>query len=80
MLMVPGRQSMFHLDTGRALAHIRRDGEATRHLVIAERTAPQLVRANPFATETARGLLERAQRCAGGSELRGLCERLGVGE
>jgi transcriptional regulator with XRE-family HTH domain len=79
MLVVPGRQSMFHLDTGRALAHIRHDGEAVRHLVIAERIAPQLVRANPFAAETARGLLERAQRRAGRSELRGLCERLGVG-
>lgn len=75
MLPVPMRQVFFHLDTGRALTHIRRDGEAVRHLLTAERIAPQLVRANPLAAETARGLLERAKR---GSELRGLCERLGV--
>jgi len=77
-LAVPGRQAMFHLDTGRALAHIRRDGEAVRHLLTAERVAPQLVRSNPLAAETARGLLERSQRRASGSELRGLCERLSV--
>lgn len=77
-LPVPIRQVMFHLDTGRALAHIRRDGEAVRHLLTAERTAPQLVRANPLAAETARGLLDRARRHAGGAELRGLCERLAV--
>jgi hypothetical protein len=73
------RQVFFHLDTGRALAHVRRDREAIRHLLVAERVAPQLVRASPIAAETARGLLDRAQRRAGGSELRGLCERLGVG-
>jgi transcriptional regulator with XRE-family HTH domain len=78
-LPVPQRQAMFHLDTGRALAHVRRDGEAVRHLLTAERIAPQLVRANPLAAETSRNLLQRAQRRAGGSELRGLCERLGVG-
>jgi transcriptional regulator with XRE-family HTH domain len=78
-LPVPIRQVFFHLDTGRALAKVRREGEAVRHLLTAERIAPQLVRANPLAAETSRGLLERAQRRAGGSELRGLCERLGVG-
>lgn len=78
-LPVPVRQVFFHLDIGRAMAHLRRDGEAVRHLLTAERIAPQLVRANPLAAETSRALLERAKRRAGGSELRGLCERLGVG-
>ena len=76
-LPVPVRQVFFHLDTGRALAHTRRDREAVRHLLTAERVAPQLVRSNPLAAETARGLLERSRRQAG-SELRGLCERLSV--
>jgi transcriptional regulator with XRE-family HTH domain len=79
-LPVPIRRAFFHLDAGRALAHVRRDRDALRSLLAAERIAPQLVRGDPFAAETARGLLERAQRRAGGSELRGLCERLGVGE
>lgn len=79
-LAVPIRQVMFHLDTGRALTHIRRDEEAIRHLLTAECIAPQLVRANRLAAETARSLLERAQRRAGGSALQGLCERLNVAQ
>lgn len=78
LLGVPMRQASFYLDAGRALAHVRRDREAIRHLLTAERIAPQLVRPSPIAAETARNLLERAQRRAGGTELRGLCERLGV--
>jgi transcriptional regulator with XRE-family HTH domain len=79
LLNVPMRQVMFHLDTGRAFAHVHRDREAIRSLLTAERIGPQHVRSSPLAAETARGLLDRAQRRAGGSELRGLCERLGVG-
>jgi hypothetical protein len=72
------RQTMFYLDTGRALARIGKDQEAIRMLVTAERLGPQLIRNSPLAAETARALLERAHRNASGVELRGLCERLGV--
>jgi hypothetical protein len=68
------RQAMFYLDTSRALARVRRDREAVKYMVAAERAAPQLVHASPFAAETARGLRDRA----GGPQLRGLCERMGV--
>jgi transcriptional regulator with XRE-family HTH domain len=78
VLAVPIRRVMFHLDASRALAHVRRDREAIDHLITAEQTGPQVVRASPIAVEAARGLLERAQRRASGTELRGLCERLGV--
>jgi transcriptional regulator with XRE-family HTH domain len=72
------RQAAFYLDTARALAHVRKDSEALRMLLTAERLAPQRMRA-PLVRETARGLLERARRGTGWTELRGLCERLGVG-
>jgi transcriptional regulator with XRE-family HTH domain len=72
------KQTNFYLDMGRALARLGRDAEAVRMLVAAERMAPQRVRRNPLAAETTRQLLDRAQRNAGGSELRGLAERVGV--
>lgn len=72
------RQVAFHTDTARALAHLRRDREAVQHLLVAERAAPQYVHSSGLARETARALLDRAQRNAGGPELRGLCERVGV--
>jgi transcriptional regulator with XRE-family HTH domain len=68
------RKVMFYLDGARALGRVRRDADATRYLVTAERIAPQLVHASPLAAETARGLRDRA----GGSQLRGLCERMGM--
>ena len=74
----PSRQTSFYLDTGRALARLRQDAEAVRMLLTAERLAPQRVRSDPLVAETARALLERARRNAGGPELRGLCERVGV--
>ncbi|PZS28850.1 MAG: transcriptional regulator [Pseudonocardiales bacterium] len=78
VLAVPIRRVMFHLDASRALMHVRRDQEAIRHLLTAERAGPQVIRPSPIAAETARNLLDRARRRAGGTELRGLCERLGV--
>lgn len=72
------RQVSFSLDTGRALARLRRDEPATRMLLTAERLAPQRLRSDPLVTETVRGLLERSQRNAIGVELRGLCERIGM--
>ena len=78
VLPIGHRQVAFYLHSGRALARTRRDREAIRYLLTAERIAPQHVRSSPLAAETARGLLEHARRQAGGSELRGLCERLRV--
>lgn len=72
------RQVSFYVDTARALASLRQDREAIRFLLTAERMAPQRVRSAPLTQETARSLLERSKRAAGGTELRGLCERLGL--
>jgi transcriptional regulator with XRE-family HTH domain len=69
------RQVFFYADTARALARLR-DREAIRFLLIAERVAPQHVHTSALARETSRALLDRARRAAGGTELRGLCERL----
>lgn len=74
----PLRQSGFHASSARALARLRRHDEAVRHLLAAERIAPERVRASTTVRETARGLLETARRDAGGAALRGLCERLQV--
>lgn len=72
------KQAAYYMDTGRALAALGRDPEAIRMLVTAERLAPQRVRHNPLAVETARILLERVQRNAVGTELLGLVERVGA--
>jgi len=72
------KQAAYYMDTGRALAALGRDPEAIRMLVTAERLAPQRVRHNPLAVETARILLERVQRNAVGTELIGLVERVGA--
>jgi len=72
------RQAAFYLDTGRALAACRKDAEALRMLLAAERIAPQRLRLSPFAAETVRALLERSQRSAAGAQLRGLCSRMGI--
>src|SRR6266545_434851 len=75
-LPVVMRQAMFYLDSSRAFARVRRDKDAVRYMLTAERLAPQLVHASPLAAETARNLRDRA----GGSQLRGLCERMGVAD
>jgi transcriptional regulator with XRE-family HTH domain len=72
------RQTAFYSDTGRALARVGKDGEAVRMLLTAERLAPQRIRSSRLAQETTRMLLERAKRRAGGVELRGLGERMGL--
>lgn len=71
------RQAAYYLDTARALARVGKDHEALRLLLTAERIAPQRIR-HPLVIETTRGLLERARRGAGWTELRGLSRRLGV--
>ncbi len=72
------RQTAFYVDTARALSNIGKDSDALRMLLTAERLAPQRVRLSPIVIETARALLERIKRGKGLTELRGLCERLGV--
>jgi hypothetical protein len=76
---LPSRVITFHTDTARALARVGGQGAAAvRHLVTAERLGPQMVRSSAMARETARALLDRARRDAGGTRLRGFCERVGV--
>ncbi len=72
------RQVAYWTDTGRALARTRRDRDAIRMLLHAERLAPVRIHASPLVQETVRSLLERSKRAAGGVELRGLCERMGL--
>jgi transcriptional regulator with XRE-family HTH domain len=74
------RQVFYYADTARALARIGgRDREAIRYLLTAERIAPQHVRTAAELVEPIRVLLDRSRRQAGGSELRGLSERMQVG-
>jgi hypothetical protein len=78
-LEVSFRQVFFYADAARAYARLRgKEREAIRYLLIAERLAPQHVHTSALAQETIRALLERSQREAGGTELRGLCERMRV--
>jgi hypothetical protein len=73
------RQVFYYADTARALARLRgRDREAIRFLLTAERVAPQHIHTSALARETARALLDRSTRRAGGTELRGLAERLQI--
>jgi transcriptional regulator with XRE-family HTH domain len=74
------RQVFYYADAARAYARLRgRDREAIRFLLTAERLAPQHLHTSPLARETTRALLERSRRQAGGTELRGLGERLRIG-
>jgi len=74
------RQVFYYADTARALARIGgRDREAVRFLLTAERIAPQHVRTSADLGETIRLLLDRSRRQAGGTELRGLSERMQAG-
>jgi hypothetical protein len=74
----PARRADFYTDTSRALTRIGKNDEAVRMVLTAERIAPQRVRTSRLVQETTRTLLDRAQRRAGGAELRGLCERMGI--
>jgi transcriptional regulator with XRE-family HTH domain len=69
------RRVYFYMDLARGMAEVRRDRDAVRHLLAAERIGPQHTRSSTSARETARALLRRGVT---GSELRGLCERMGV--
>ena len=54
------------------------DAEAIQLFARAEKIAPQRTHANPFVREALAGMLDSAQRLAGGPQLRGLAQRLGV--
>jgi hypothetical protein len=70
------RQVFYFADTARAYAQLRgKDKEAVRYLLTAERIAPQHLHSSALAQETTRSLLEQSA----GAQLRGLCERMGVG-
>jgi transcriptional regulator with XRE-family HTH domain len=74
------RQVFYYADTARALARVGgHDREAIRLLLTAERLAPQHVHTSEDIWVTVRALLEGSHRRTGGSELRGLCERMRVG-
>ena len=73
------RQGMWWIDIGRGLAMERGNRDAAvRAFRKAEDLAPQITRANPWVREAVTGLLSRAQRDAGGRELRGLAYRIGI--
>lgn len=77
--IVKSRQSSFWTDIGRSLAHLRgQEQQAIRILRRAEELGAQRVRTNPFVRETIASMLRRAQRDAGGRELRGLAYRVGI--
>ena len=73
----PIRQVNLYTDLARALTDVRRDDEAVRMLMIAERVAPQHTRSSAAARETARSLLPKVRRA---SPVQGLCERMGVAD
>lgn len=81
LIDAPTRQASFYLDAARACARIgtrEADAAAIRMLTAAERLAPQRVRFNALAREALRVIVMRAKRSAINSQLRGLCERIGV--
>jgi len=71
------RTVYLYTDLARALTDVRRDEEAVRMLMTAERVAPQHIRSSAAARETARVLLRKAHRA---SVIQGLCERMGVAD
>jgi transcriptional regulator with XRE-family HTH domain len=77
----PTRQASFYLDAARACSRIgSRDSDraAIRMIASAENVAPQRIRFNPLAREVLRIVVRRTKENAIDSQLRGLCERIGV--
>jgi hypothetical protein len=76
-ILPTSRQTSFYIDLARALASLRKDEQATRMMLRAERLGPQRLHNNPFATETVRVLHERSrQRDPTG--IHGLAQRMRV--
>lgn len=69
------RQVYFWLDMARAMFAAERERDAVRMLSTAERVGPQHTRSSTAAREIARGLLRQGLVS---TDLRGLCERMGV--
>ncbi|MBQ1048964.1 helix-turn-helix transcriptional regulator [Micromonospora sp. C51] len=69
------RQVYYWLDMARAMVAADRERDAVRMLLAAERVGAQHTRSSTAAREVARGLLRRGLVS---TELRGLCERMGV--
>jgi transcriptional regulator with XRE-family HTH domain len=74
------RQVYFYIDMARGYADLHRIDDGVRMLLRAEQVAPQHARSSTAAKVAARSLLYEARRAAVGSQLRGLCERLGVAD
>ncbi|MGA8116742.1 MAG: helix-turn-helix transcriptional regulator [Actinocatenispora sp.] len=72
------RRASFWSDLGRGYAQDGRDDRAVRAFCVAERLAPQRVRASTTVRETVGDILRRARREAGGRELRALARRIGA--
>jgi hypothetical protein len=72
-----GRRSQVSLDLARAYAQQRHDAAAVNMLVIAEQTAPQLVRYDAVTHDLLALLLRREHR-ASTPQLRRLAHRAGV--
>jgi len=74
------RQSSYHLDLGRALAHLPgRDRDAVVALAQAEAVAPQYMRVLPAARHAVAALVGRARQRAVARDLRRLADRMGLG-
>ncbi|WP_030833596.1 helix-turn-helix domain-containing protein [Streptomyces hygroscopicus] len=75
----PGRQSAFHADLGRSLAHLRgREAEAVAALLTAEQIAPQRIHANVPVRNTVEYLADRQLPTRAARDLRGLAHRIGL--
>ncbi|TCB94312.1 XRE family transcriptional regulator [Micromonospora zingiberis] len=79
VLAAQNRQLAYWLDLGRALADSgRRDTEALRAFVQAERAAPVPFALNPLARDAVVALAQRARRRAVSDDLRLLAGRMGI--
>ena len=75
----PSRQADFYCDLGRSLlSESRTRDQGLDYLLHAERLAPQAVHTQVFVREAVSDALRRAQRNAGGRELRGLAFRMRI--
>jgi transcriptional regulator with XRE-family HTH domain len=72
------RRASFFADLGRGYAQAGADARAVEAFCVAERLAPQRIRASTTVRETVGDILRRARREAGGQQLRALARRVGV--
>lgn len=72
------RRATFFADLGRGYAQDGRDERAVHAFCVAERLAPQRIRASTTVREAVGDILRRARRVAGGRELRSLARRVGA--